>query len=100
MSCICEQSSEGDGYGVDCTLPNTTSQIKDSEVYTIINVCVFVNTNQKEIDIDVNTILSNTTSQFKGQQVYIIINVHVFVNTIQKEMAMELTPQSQTPLPN
>ena len=46
--------------------PTLLSKLRTQEVYTNINVCVFVNTNQKEIDMDVHTNTLNTTFTIRG----------------------------------
>ena len=46
-------NSEWDGYWVAVPLKNHCP-IKGHQVYTIINVCVFVNTIQKEMNIELD----------------------------------------------
>ena len=48
---ICEHNSEGDGYGVDPPV-NHQNPLKDQKIYTIINLCVFLSTIQKAMDIE------------------------------------------------
>ena len=82
--------SEGDGaqYEVD-TLLNCHYPIKDQQACSVINVCVFVNTIQKELEMDMKDSSLNHHA-LESQQTYTIINVRVFVNAIQKEMEIDM----------
>ena len=99
--CICEHKSEGDRYGVGLHSLNTTFQLRVIIAFTIIGVHVFVNTNQKEIDMEWTTLSATLLTKLRGKQTYTIINVCVFVDTIQKDIVYGVdTTSLQAPLPN
>ena len=53
MSVYCELNSERGGYGYEVDLPlNHHYPIKCQQAFTIINVCVFVNTIHQEMDME------------------------------------------------
>ena len=91
--CLFKHNS-GDGYEYT-PFPATTTPLRVNKPIQITNVCVLVNTIQKEMEMEWTCHLSHHYP-FRDQQAYTIINVCLSVNGIQKEMDMVKTPLSTT----